>query len=140
MKPSMAAFLMIILFVASVPANAHHSLAEVFDRESPITLAGAVTAVQWVNPHVLFYIDVEDEDGNVENWGLEMDGPGFLESQGWKLDLLKLGDVVTVIGFGSKDSSPKATARTVTLSTGQSLSATTDNSWNWSLNRQVPVP
>lgn len=48
---------------------AHHSFAAQFDAEKPITLSGTVSKVEFKNPHAWFYIDVEDESGNVSNCG-----------------------------------------------------------------------
>src|SRR5271157_3951473 len=42
---------------------AHHSFAAEYDAKKPITLKGTVTKVEWMNPHVYFYIDVEEEGG-----------------------------------------------------------------------------
>ena len=54
-------------------AEGHHSFASEFDAEKPIQLSGFVTKVEWMNPHVWFYLDVTDEEtGEVRNWGFEM--------------------------------------------------------------------
>jgi len=37
-----------------------------------VTLKGIVTKVEWMNPHVYFYLDVTDDSGNIANWSLEM--------------------------------------------------------------------
>ena len=49
--------------VASVePVRAHHSFPAQYDDSKPVTLTGAVTEVQWTNPHIFIYIDVTDEE------------------------------------------------------------------------------
>jgi hypothetical protein len=112
------------LLVASVPAIAHHSFAAEFDAKQPVKLTGTVTKVEWMNPHAYFYIDVKDEGGKVENWGLEMGSPNGLMRQGWTRNSLKIGEVVTVEGSRAKDGSLIANARSVVLaSTGQRLFA-----------------
>ncbi len=108
--------------VASL-GTAHHSFAAQFDAEKPIELTGIVTKVQWRNPHAWFYIDVEDDDGNVANWGLELGSPNLLMRQGWTRSSIKVGDAVTVVGFHSRDGSNTGNAWVITLvATGKILS------------------
>jgi subtilisin family serine protease len=104
-------------------ALAHHSFAAEFDANSPIELTGTVTKVAWANPHTFFYIDVENSQGEIENWALEMGSPNGLMRRGWTRDSMKIGDVVMVTGSRAKDGSFKGNARSVTLSTGRKLFA-----------------
>ena len=104
---------------------AHHSFAAEYDNNKPLKLTGAVTKVEWTNPHVYFYIDVRDEKtGKVTNWAMEMGAPAVIQRSGWKRTSMKIGDLVVVEGFGAKSGQPHGNARTVTLaSTGQRLGA-----------------
>jgi hypothetical protein len=105
-------------------AYAHHSFAAEYDDKKAIKLTGAITKVDWSNPHVYFYIDVEDEKGNVTSWSMEMGAPGALKGRGWDKNTLKIGDVVTVEGSRAKDGGNHGNARNVTLAaTGQQLGA-----------------
>ena len=97
------------------PSHAHHSFAAEYDRAKPITLTGTVTKIEWMNPHVYFYIDVKDKDGKVDNWAMEMGNPAGLYRRGWKKEALKIGGVVVVEGSMSKDGSLRVNASTVTL-------------------------
>ena len=105
------------------PTAAHHSFAAEFDANAPIELTGAVTKVEWANPHTYFYMDVTSPKGDVENWALEMGSPNGLMRRGWTRDSMKIGDVVTVTGSRAKDGSFKGNARSVVLSTGKKLFA-----------------
>ena len=112
------------LIAAAAPALAHHSFAAEFDAAKPVNFTGAVTKIEWTNPHVWFYVDVKDENGNVTNWGFEMGSPNGLMRAGWSRNSMKLGDIVTVEGSRAKDGSNHVNARTVTLaSTGQKMFA-----------------
>ena len=109
----------------SLPVVAHHSFPAQYDADKPITLTGTVTEVEWMNPHMLFHIDVEDEQsGEVVNWTLEMGSPNTLMRLGWTRTSMKAGDVVTVEGSLARDGSPLVNARSVTMaSTGRKLFA-----------------
>ena len=114
-----------ILAVMAIPVRAHHSFAAEYDSSKPFKLTGAVTKVEWTNPHVYFYIDVRDEKtGKVTNWALEMGAPAVIQRSGWKRTSMKIGDLVIVEGFQAKSARPHGNARTVTLAaTGQRLGA-----------------
>ena len=74
---------------AALPALAHHSFPAQYDADKPVTLTGRITNVEWTNPHIFIYIDVEDEaTGNTENWALELGAPNALLRLGWKRDSL----------------------------------------------------
>ena len=111
------------LLLGTVPMLAHHSFAAEYDSTKPVTLTGAVTKVEWMNPHARFYIDVKDEKGEVVNWELELGSPNGLMRQGWTRNSLKQGDVVTITGSLAKDGSKLANARTVKLSDGRQVFA-----------------
>ena len=88
-----------------------------------MSLTGTVTRVEWTNPHARFYIDVEAEDGTIQNWNLELASPNVLRRNGWLRNSLTEGDVVTVQGSRARDGSLMANARTVTLTDGTQVFA-----------------
>jgi len=108
----------------AVPLAAHHSFAAEYGSE-PANLKGAVTKIEWHNPHVFFYIDVRDETTDkVTNWALEMGAPAVIQRAGWKRNTMKIGDIVIVTGTRARNGKPLANARTVVMaSTGQKLGA-----------------
>ena len=72
-----------------------------------------------------YYIDVTDKTGTVTNWGFELTSPNVLMRQGWSRNSLKIGDSVSIEGFGAKDGSHAGNTTLVVLSTGQRLFAGT---------------
>ena len=124
MRTRLAILMCVASFAASGRALAHHSFAAEFDEKKPVSLTGTVTKVEWTNPHIWFFMDVKNSDGSVTNWGFEMGGTAQLLRTGWKRDSMKIGDVVAVDAYRSRDESNRANARSVTLTnTGQKLFA-----------------
>jgi Family of unknown function (DUF6152) len=112
-----------ILALAVTPAFAHHSFAAEYDSTKPVTLKGAVTKMEWQNPHARFYVDVPDEAGTVNNWEFELASPNGLMRRGWNRNSLKPGDTVIVEGYRAKDGSKLVNARNVTLGDGRKIFA-----------------
>ena len=107
-----------------VSAEAHHSFRAQYDSEKPIEVTGYVTKIDWMNPHVYFYIDVVNAQGKTESWAFEMGPPHMLEQRGWKRNSMAIGDELEVSGTRARDGSLTANARTVKLrATGEVLGA-----------------
>jgi hypothetical protein len=109
------------LIAAAVPVFGHHSFAAQYDRTKAITLKGTVTKVEWMNPHIYFYVDVKDNANRVTNWAIEGGAPSMLYRNGWRIDSLKVGDQVTIDGWLAKDGSNLANMRTATLADGKTV-------------------
>ena len=127
MKLKFLAVLVGITFAvtAALPLLAHHSFAAEFDANQPITLKGVVTNVEWMNPHIYFYLDVKDDSGKVVNWAAEGAPPNALYRNGWRKDSLKVGDAITVNAYRAKDGSSTVNVRVVILPDGTSFYAGT---------------
>lgn len=116
-----AAVVAVAVWAADRPVTAHHSFAAEYDSTKPITLTGTVAKVEWMNPHVYFYIDVKDTAGAVAHWAIEGGAPTSLYRAGWRRESLKFGDVVTVHGFLARDGSKLANMRTAILADGREV-------------------
>ena len=97
--------LVFTLFTAAL-AQAHHSFPAQYDIERQATVEGLVTKVEWRNPHVYFFMDVFDDDGNVEEWSFELSNISAMRNRGWSSDTLHIGDLLTVSGSLARDNSP----------------------------------
>jgi hypothetical protein len=111
----------VVILAAGVPARAHHSFSSEYDSSKPATLEGVVTRVDWQNPHVHFFVDVQQADGSIVNWNCETRSPNRLEKGGWTRDSLKPGDKVVVRGDIARDSSHSIDGRQVTLADGRKI-------------------
>jgi hypothetical protein len=110
--------------VLILSAHAHHSFRAQYDSTKPIDVTGYVTRIDWMNPHVYFYIDVVNAEGKTESWAFEMGPPHMLEQRGWKRNSMAIGDELEVSGTRARDGSLTANARSVKLkATGQVLGA-----------------
>ena len=109
------------LLLMTMRTSAHHAFAAEYDENKRVTVSGTVTKFQWTNPHAWLYVDGKDESGKVSSWSFEMGRPNGLVHRGWRKAELKKGDEVTVEGYGAKDGSDVANARTVTMPDGRKL-------------------
>jgi len=108
---------------AIAPLAAHHSFAAEFDEKKTINLKGAVTKMEWANPHIWVYLDVKTGDGAVQHWQCEGGAPNTLVRHGWNRSSLKPGDQIIIDGYLAKDGSKTCNARKVMLPDGRSVFA-----------------
>lgn len=99
-------------------ARAHHSLTGEFDTSLTFELRGALTKLDWINPHIWYYVDVTKENGEVEKWQCEMGSPTQLVRAGWKKEDLPVGTVVRALVSPARDGSKICSTRNITLDDG----------------------
>jgi hypothetical protein len=68
--------------LVTVPGMAHHATQAQYDKDNQKTLVGVMKSVQWINPHVRWYLDVKDEKGEVTTWIVSGSGPGAYRTNG----------------------------------------------------------
>jgi hypothetical protein len=85
-----------LIAVTARPGLAHHSFT-MFDQSKTVALHGTVKDFRWTNPHVFIQLLVKNDQGNEEEWSIEMTSPEHLSRAGWRPRTLKPGDKVTLI-------------------------------------------
>jgi len=121
-RRSLAAVLAGALIAARAPGlAAHHAFSAEFDAKKPVRLKGAVSRVEWVNPHAWIHIQVIRDNGKAEEWMIEGGTPNALFRRGITHDSLKPGTEIVVVGFQAKDGSNRANGRDLTLTDGRKL-------------------
>jgi hypothetical protein len=112
---------MVGLLVATCSVWAHHSFFAEFDANKPVTLTGAVTKMEWVNPHTWIHLDVKNPDGTVTNWGVEGGTPGMLIRNGFTKESLPPGTEIVVVGYQAKSGAALANGSSIKLKDGTRL-------------------
>lgn len=103
-------------------AHAHHSFA-MFDKTRYLTLKGVVQKLEWANPHTYLFLQVPGKDGRNVLYTIECSSPNELSRWGWKYNMVKMGDTVTVGMFPLRDGERGGLLYSVTLSDGTLLKA-----------------
>ena len=101
----------------SMPAHAHHSHS-MFDHSQVITINGTVTEYVFRNPHVFLFLNVEENNGEIVNYWIEMSNIPNMIKRGIGSKTFQLGDLVTVNMYQLKDGRPGGNYETVVAADG----------------------
>jgi hypothetical protein len=108
------------LLMLAVPTFAHHGSAGE-DTSKIVTVKGTVTDFQYINPHVQIYVEVKDEQGNVQIYNGEASNSLVLHRAGWNSKIIKAGDQITMNGYQSKNKATSLRLTSVVLADGRQL-------------------
>jgi hypothetical protein len=109
-----------MLFPLEGTIYAHHGTAA-YDTAKSLTLKGVVTSFEFINPHAEIRVAITDENGRTVNWLAETNNPNRLARRGWNRNLLKTGDVITIVGNPVKSGAPSLRLTKVVLADGTEL-------------------
>ena len=115
--------LALIILFATVSLWAHHSPSAIFDMSKPFTMGGTLTKIDWINPHIVVYIDGKAEDGKAESWVFESNPPAWFRRVGvGRADFAKaIGQAVKVEGVVAKNGSLYGYLQKITFADGSLL-------------------
>src|SRR5438552_12672400 len=82
MKFNALGLAVVAIAMYAIPAVAHHSFA-MFDATKTMTVEGTVKEFHWTNPHSWIFVNVNDGEGHLTEWAIELGSPGGLSRQGW---------------------------------------------------------
>jgi hypothetical protein len=84
-----------------LPAVAHHSAAQ-YDFKTAVVMKGTVKEIRVSNPHMRLVLHVTDANGGRD---LELEGHSLnnIYRRGWRKDMVKAGDPLTVTVAPRKD-------------------------------------
>jgi hypothetical protein len=123
-RPRRALIAGLAALAVTAAAFAHHSF-EMFDHDHQVKLNGTVKGFQWTNPHVYIELegrDAKDEKSEPHHYTIECASPGILNRIGWKFNMIKPGDVITVIIAPLRSGEPGGLLKEVTLPDGRKFS------------------
>ncbi|PYS17096.1 MAG: hypothetical protein DMG15_00275 [Acidobacteria bacterium] len=108
----------LIILLATVSLRAHHSPSAIFDMSKQFTMAGTLTKIDWINPHIVVYID-----GKAESWVFESNPPAWFRRVGvGRADFAKaIGQAVKIEGVVAKNGSLYGYLQKITFADGSSL-------------------
>ena len=88
----------LVMLLAMLPTQAHHSVFAQFDLEKDLQMTGVLIKIEWLNPHGWLHFDIKQADGKVARWALETPPPA-----GWRrLGLASKGYFVAGQTFQSR--------------------------------------
>ena len=117
-----ASAIIFVIAAISFSLMAHHGTGGTYDMDKPLTLKGTVTEFRFVNPHVLIFFDVPQQNGKnngVTNWLAE--GPSVINwtKTGWNRTSIKAKDQIVVTLFPARNGKPEGVVRKVVSANGK---------------------
>jgi hypothetical protein len=111
----------ILLLSSNGVVYGHHSFAVEFTAERTITIAGKVTEVWFRNPHVRYYVEVKNQDNQIEHWDVRTSSPSLLVRKGWTKKTISPGDQIIIRGHPGREGRKLLSVISIKLPNGSIL-------------------
>jgi hypothetical protein len=94
----------VVLVSTSAAVLAHHSISGEFDSSKRVKVTGVISKIEWVNPHIYFYVDSTDAAGQITTWTFETIPTAAMRKAGVTAEMLRGGGAVVVVdGYPAND-------------------------------------
>lgn len=110
----------VALLLGASMVHAHHAVQAQFDVNDVQSFTGTMTKVELINPHPYFHLDVEADEGQVENWSIESVALNALRRLGL-LKQLQVGLEYTVEYHPARNGDTVGLMTAITLPNGNRL-------------------
>ena len=109
----------VVLAAGALPALAHHSAAQ-FDFAQSVTVKGTVKHIRVANPHMELVLEVSDAKGR-HDVQFEGHSANNVYRLGWRKDMVKDGDNLTIVIAPKRDGSDGGYVKKVTTADGKTF-------------------
>jgi hypothetical protein len=121
--------LVLTALLIAAPVWAHHNMSAIFDFNQRFTETGSLSELDWRNPHIYIFVEVENDAGELEKWSFEGPPPVFFRNRQFSRQDFEnsIGMTVTIEASRARDGSLSGLIREVTLADGRVVSACPQN-------------
>jgi len=109
----------------ALPALAHHGVAPHYDDSRQVTIEGAVTEFQFINPHAFVYVRVVGDDGKESIWHCELASRSVLARNGLTAERFAPGTHVKITGSQARHNPTGCALREANFADGSVLRSST---------------
>jgi hypothetical protein len=107
----------IVVVLISTRAAAHHHIGCVNDTAHAEMVAGQITQIDWMNPHI--HIHIASAVPGFTEWNIETQGPYSMRREGLPQSAFKVGDTIRIVLWRARDGSRQGFTKSMTLSDGR---------------------
>jgi hypothetical protein len=101
--------LLAVLLLAAGVASAHHGWTG-YDEKMTVQFTGAIKEASYENPHSSVKIELDKQ-----LWHVVLAPPARMDARGLSKDKLKVGSMVTVVGYAHKETKNEMRAERITI-------------------------
>ncbi len=97
------AILCVLLMAWAASLSAHHTVTDIVDTTTRVTLEGTLIRVHWKAPHVILQIETKSRGGSTAIWSVETQSPQGLSRAGLTQRSFTIGEVLSATVCVAKD-------------------------------------